>query len=242
MSSSAAIETTPTDHDGIAGIVTALQAVWANLMATTPGLPPVTIIIKRDSKAWGHTTIAKTWGAQTREGEGFTLTGERHEIMVSGENLARGPINVLGTLLHEASHALNLANGVRDCDSNGRHNMKFKATAEGTFGLEIRQAGRLGWTDTHVTLDTLERYAAELLIIGTALNMSTVAHTPKVQGLPGFTLPPTGGAAPTPPRKPRNKNNPKAVCACEGSSIRAPLKVIVAGVRCEVCGELFAIV
>ena len=39
---------------------------------------------------------------------------DRPEVLVSGEGLQRGPIDVLGTLLHEAAHGLAYARKVSD--------------------------------------------------------------------------------------------------------------------------------
>ena len=154
-----------TGAEGVAPVVTTLQKVWKRLQKVHPTLPDATIVIKRDSRAWGHTTTVKVWGSQATKGRGkaktVSLANERYEVMVSGENLSRGAEAVLGTLLHEAAHALNLAAEVRDVDSNGRHNKKFKATAETgqdpdrrscqesrTGGLQVR-TDRLGMEAEH---------------------------------------------------------------------------------------------
>jgi hypothetical protein len=39
---------------------------------------------------------------------------------VGGEGLARGPAHVLGTLLHEAAHALARVRGIKDTSRQGR--------------------------------------------------------------------------------------------------------------------------
>ena len=56
---------------------------------------------------------------------------KRTEIMISGEGLRRTPRDVLGTLLHEAAHALAAARGIKDTSRQGRyHNTNFKMLAE----------------------------------------------------------------------------------------------------------------
>jgi len=48
------------------------------------------------------------------------------EVFVGGEGLARGPAEVLGTLLHEAAHALADVRGIKDTSRQGRwHNARF---------------------------------------------------------------------------------------------------------------------
>lgn len=239
--------------EGVAPVVTTLQKVWTRLQKVAPTLPDATIVIKRDARAWGHTTTQRVWGAQATKGRGkaktVSLTKERYEVMVSGENLSRGAEAVLGTLLHEAAHALNLADGIMDVDSNGRHNKKFKARAEDTWGLEIRDLGNwLGWTDTYVPEACAKRFKTELAMIDRAIKKATVAHHPKaVTGTPtgGVTLPPVGpGKTVTGGRK---KNLTRAVCKCEPDasgwvpSLRASARVLAIGIKCEACDALFEV-
>lgn len=42
------------------------------------------------------------------------------EVFVGGEGLARGPADVLATLLHEAAHALAHARNIKDTSRQGR--------------------------------------------------------------------------------------------------------------------------
>ena len=58
--------------------------------------------------------------------------------MISGEGLRRTAHDVLGTLLHEAAHALAHARGIKDTSRQGRyHNKHFKTLAE-ELGLDRR--------------------------------------------------------------------------------------------------------
>ena len=85
--------------------VKALEDAYRIIRRTYPDAPEVTIVVKRDARAWGHTTVDPQWS--TRESEAAT----HYEVMISGENLRRGPEAVAATLLHEAAHAMNLARG-----------------------------------------------------------------------------------------------------------------------------------
>jgi len=165
-----------------------------------------------DSKAgkrkFGHFTTGQAW--KVSDEQAF------HEIMITGEGLQRGAVATFGTLAHEVAHLVNHVNGVKDTDTNGRHNKKFKATAERLFGLTIEEAGSIGWSQTTVGKDCAKRWAdiiegieAELLLVRSLL----------------------GGASKP---KGRNKNLLKAVCEC-GDSIRASAKVIAKGVTCDEC-------
>lgn len=209
--------------------------------------PPVTIVVKRDERAWGHTTVAKVWApSKVKEGD----PASRFEIMISGENLRRGAEAVATTLLHEAAHARNLAAGVLDTDTNGRHNLTFKTTAE-EHGLEVEADRWHGWTKTTMTDAGRKRWARLIKTIDTGLAKAAatapfdISHLPTtpgatvtpVKGGRGITiLPPTGIAAP--PRR-GNRNLLKAVCGC-GHSIRVSRGVLDAAVpTCQVCNSPF---
>jgi hypothetical protein len=127
----------------------AMEAAWRMIRNTFPDTPDVTIVIKRDDRAWGHTTVAKVWGPAASAND-TDAKATRFEIMISGENLRRGADAVAGTLLHEAAHARNLNAGILDTDSNGRHNKKFAATAE-DHGLTVTERGWHGWAATELS-------------------------------------------------------------------------------------------
>ena len=86
-----------------------LEDNWHAIRARHPQIPPVVIIIAsgtsgRDAK-WGHFS-PRRWTVDT--------TGTVAEILISGEGLHRSPrAAVLGTLLHEAAHALAAARGIQ---------------------------------------------------------------------------------------------------------------------------------
>ena len=91
-----------------------------------------------------------TDGKQRRWGHyhaGSWVTGSqaRPEIMISGEGLHRDAASVLGTLLHEAAHALAAARGIKDTSRQGRyHNKHYKALAEELgITVEFDKTGRL---------------------------------------------------------------------------------------------------
>ena len=61
-----------------------------------------------------------------------------------------GAVDVLGTLLHEASHALAHVRGIKDTSRQGRyHNRRFRDLAA-EVGLAVREVPVIGWSDTHV--------------------------------------------------------------------------------------------
>lgn len=215
-------------------------------------LPPAVFVVQRDARAWGHITVRPAWQSDSEVidedyayapfavsmGCGMTTkTDYFHEIMVSGENLARGGREVFGTVAHEAAHAFNIAAGLRDVDLNGRHNRIFKDAAESLFGLTIEMHAPnhwAGWTKTTVSPDCARRWAAVIARIDEAI---IVASGRKAEsgatggGFGGFVLPPATTTG-------RNKNQLRAECGC-GSIIRASAKVLAKGVTCDECEQPF---
>lgn len=209
------------DNTTLSPTIQALHDAWevaANLAADHDGtvLPPVTITVQRSGKAWGHITTGPTWQAGDID---------HLEVMVSGQNLARGAREVLGTVFHEAAHAYNMVHDIRDTDTNGRHNKKFARTAEQVFGLTIGQ-NRYGWSETSMADEVAETHAAIIATLEAAIG-------PVARG-GGI-----GGKVSTPPA--RNKNLNKAQCGC-GGTIRASATVLAKGVTCDECGTNFEVV
>jgi len=225
--------------------VKALEQAYRLIQKRFKDAPNVTIVVQRDSKAWGHTTVAKVWAAA---GSGADIpTADRFELMISGENLRRGPLAVAGTLLHEAAHCRNLANGILDTDTNGRHNVTFKTTAE-AHGLSVEQAGWHGWTKTALTPEGEKTWAQLIKVITAGLAKSAASAIPTIDHLPKPEAPEGGEAAPTvtitpggmvkPPKR-GNRNLLKAVCGC-GHAIRVSQGVLdAAQPTCQVCDEAF---
>jgi hypothetical protein len=220
--------------------VKALETAYRMIQRKFPEVPHATIVVKRDAKAWGHTTVAKVWAPNKAE------QADRLEIMISGENLARGAEYVAATLLHEAAHAWDLALGIMDTDVNGRHNKLFKMRAE-ELGLTVEQQGWHGWTNTTLTEDQakLPLVARIIATIDRGLTKSAKAAAPApVVSLPpatgGIVLPPAAGTV-APPRRRGDRNLLKATCSC-GDSIRVSRGVLDrCQPTCQECGDMFTV-
>lgn len=204
----------------LADAIRSAQAAADAIVAKVPGTPRVVVTVvranadrRRRRALYGYTTVAKVW----RE----TETGERFlEIGLAAEHLNREPGAVFGTLLHELAHAYNLNNGIKDCDTNGRHNKNFAKTAEEKFGLVISQAPGIGWSVTECPEATIKRFAGAF------------THTVKATRYQADA--PAAAGAP----KGRNRNLPLAKCPC-GEKVRASLSVINSGIKHDECGGYF---
>jgi hypothetical protein len=126
-----------------------LEEVWADIRSQFPDVPDAVMVLAsgiEDVKGprFGH------WAASRWR---VTLEGElRAEVMVAGEGLNRGAVDVMGTLLHEAAHGVAHAQQEQDCSRQGRyHNKVFKRNAE-SLGLEVGKRSRHGWSETSLVM------------------------------------------------------------------------------------------
>lgn len=119
-------------------------------------LTPVLITIHTGSKnVLGWYTPAKVWENGKEE---------MNEICLVAENLQRGKMQILQTLLHEAIHHYANIKGIQETSRGGRwHNKRFKALAE-QFGMEYthEQADpKIGYsavTLTKTSYDTIDSW------------------------------------------------------------------------------------
>lgn len=173
-----------TDHNmskWSADLVRVLGNTWRIIQRRNPEVPDVVITVgigrARKSLTLGHF-------AQSAWQNG---NGRAHELMIGSEGLARGPREVLCTLLHEAAHgvarvrieaakaagATTAEKDLQDTSRQGRwHNARFREIAlELGLGYEVDEHGTcckpasykaFGWSEAIMTDETAERYAVQL--------------------------------------------------------------------------------
>lgn len=153
--------------------------------------------------------------------------GNHHEILFGAESLARGPEATLGTLIHELAHAVATDTGVRDTSNNGRyHNKRFKKIGN-EMGIDLEQAGTIGWSSTTLSEGTAQRYALGLKQLEKSLTTHRVGYQ---------------AADATPVDKPTpNKTKAKIDCGCNN-----PVTVSILwfdskseGIDCKTCGYTY---
>ena len=196
-------------------ILKVLEDIWLEIRRRHPEIPAVVIII-----------ASGTGGKHTRLGYHapgrWNVAGEqRAEIMISGEGLRRSAREVLGTLLHEAAHALAAARGIQDTSRQGRyHNTRYAQLAQ-ELGIEVGKNTSLGWSLTTVPDSTARDYAAQIRALQDAMILWRQAETPT-----GTTRRASNGFI-------------AAVCPC-GRTIRAAASTLAAApITCESCGGCF---
>jgi hypothetical protein len=247
-----------------APVVAALEATWSAIQRRHPDLPDVVVVLASGSVGnprgmlrLGHFAAMRWTQSQTHAGStdaartdtageqgAKALAGKAFpEVFVGGEGLALGPVDVLGTLLHEAAHALAHVRRIKDTSRQGRyHNRRFQALAT-EIGLDVREARSIGWSDTHVPDPTVTEYAAELDVLRAALTihrhaegaLPTTSNDPDGEDPEGD--PSTGGV--TSGGRPSSNNGHACRCQC-GRRIRVAPSVLALGpITCGLCGSPF---
>lgn len=219
--------------------VAAVERAWGIVRSRVPDLPHVVVVLsaglERHAVTWGH-FVPEQWD---------TTGGTRHELMVSGECLSRGAPRVLQTVLHEATHALCYARGIKDTSRGGKyHNRRFVAVAE-TLGLEWPAGQSPDTTRGFSAMRLTEQARAEYAEALEVLERGRQAWRELVAGFEVAEQPAEPGdaaAEPTAaPRRPRSRNTrPKAVCACADAPVWASRRVLArATLLCRECGEVY---
>lgn len=209
-------------------LVEALARVWTRIRVHHPEVPGVMLLaapsLRSDLSVLGHFAPLR-WRHRQKDGT------SHHEVMVVAEHLDRSPEDIIGTLLHEAAHALNFERGIHDCSRSQYHNQHFKAAAE-ALGLEVEQVRHYGYALTCLKPETAARYEEDSKHLAEVL-----IHRAKPIAEIGVS-PPKGGDEEPPDDKPTVRNR-KAVCKCS-FIIRVALATLRKTViRCDTCGEPF---
>jgi hypothetical protein len=157
----------PSNHttlDGTASLlVAALEHTWQSIRSRHPDVPDAVLVVA--SGAEGKRLNLGHFAPHRWQVNG----ADRHEVLVGGEGLQRGPLDVLGTLLHEAAHGLAQGRGVQDTSRQGRYHNRRYATLARELGLEVTSVQPIGWSATTVPEPTAVAYAGQLEDLAAAL-------------------------------------------------------------------------
>lgn len=224
----------PTSSAVAAPLIQAIENCWRAIQANHPEVPDVVVTlgagrISRGLKL-GH-FAASVWTDGTTD---------IHELFVGGEGLQRGAQALMGTLIHEAGHALAEARGVKDTSRQGRyHNEKFRRIAE-EMGIEVSHDASLGWSSTVMPDQTALAYQEAIM----DLDMTMTAWRHGAEGMifgPGGVpvAGPGNRPAPRPGGRTSSNNGLSVSCGC-GRKIRVSQTVLaLGGITCNVCQEEF---
>jgi hypothetical protein len=159
----AANHTTATTDGAASLLVAALEHTWQTIRRRHPDVPEAVLVVASGSEGkrlnWGHFAPHR-----------WQVNGsDRHEVLVGGEGLQRGPTEVLGTLLHEAAHGLAQASGVQDTSRGGRYHNRRYAQLARELGLEVATVKPIGWSATTIPDHTAAVYTSQLEELQAAL-------------------------------------------------------------------------
>jgi hypothetical protein len=173
-------------------LVAACEKALGQIRKKHPDVPASVIVIASgtEGQARGRVKLghfgAERWHDGTKRTRGAKKGSKKareaaavHEIMLGGEGLLRGGLDVFGTLLHEGAHGIAFTRGIKDTSRGGRyHNQKFKALAE-EIGLDVEQDGAAGWTATTVTKATAKQWAKTIAMLDKAIAKSYRSGEPQ---------------------------------------------------------------
>jgi hypothetical protein len=198
-------------------LVAALERAWASIRTRHPEVPDVVMVV---ASGTDHRGLLRKWG-HFAAGRWQAAGSDRAEVLVGAEGLARPPVEVLGTLLHEAAHGLAHTRGIADTSRQGRyHNRRYRALAL-ELGLDVADRPPLGWTATAVPAPTADHYQPTVAELTEALVMWRHAERAAA----------TGG---------RSSNLLACACAC-GRRIRVARTTLAdAPILCGTCRQPFA--
>jgi hypothetical protein len=153
-----------TTRDGTASLlVAALERTWQSIRRRHPDVPEAVLVVASGSEGkrlnWDHFAPHR-----------WQVNGaDRHEVLIGGEGLQRGPSEVLGTLLHEAAHGLAQAREIQETSRGGRYHNRRYATLARELGLDVATVKPIGWSATTVPERTAAAYAGQLEELQAAL-------------------------------------------------------------------------
>ena len=158
----------PSNHvpipDGTASLLlAALEHAWQAIRTRHPDVPDAVLVVASGSEGkrlnLGHFAPHR-----------WQVAGaDRHEVLVGGEGLHRGPTEVLGTLLHEAAHGLAQARRIQDTSRQGRYHNRRYAHLARELGLDVATVKPIGWSATTIPEPTAAGYAGQLEELAAAL-------------------------------------------------------------------------
>jgi hypothetical protein len=209
----------PSNHspepDGTASLlVAALERTWQTIRKRHPDVPEAVLVVASGSEGkrlnLGHFAPHR-----------WQVNGsDRHEVLVGGEGLQRGPVEVLGTLLHEAAHGLAQARSIQDTSRGGRYHNRRYAQLARELGLEVASVQPIGWSATTVPDTSAAAYAGQLEGLAAALVLWRRQEHRIGTG-------------------PRSRNLLACTCAC-GRRIRAAKATLAeAPILCALCEDPF---
>ncbi len=118
-------------------IISALETSYLSIRTKHSDLPSnVVFILGNGAKGKGSLKLGHWHQDHWAAREGTEGPDRTHELLITGECLARGARQTMQTLVHEAAHALATVRDIKDTSRQNRyHNGRFRTLAE-ELGME----------------------------------------------------------------------------------------------------------
>lgn len=142
------------------------------------------------------------------------------EVLITGDGLAGSAADVMGTLVHEAAHAIAFQRGIKDTSRQARyHNGRFEAIAE-ELGLDVSRDPGWGWCRTALSNRTAVSYRDTLAELARALRAAGEHQL-----------------HPLPPDRGGGRTRVGLLCECGPRHRTGRTVSTVRGAICAVCGS-----
>ncbi len=196
-------------------LVAACEDAWRSIQTYNPEIPDVVVVVGSGGRMSPNLFAKDTW---YRDGE---KQGVLHEVLIVAEQLHRTPVEIFTTLLHEATHGLAHARGIKDV-SGRRHNKKFANLASEMGMIPPEKAdSRVGYSAATMTQEAIDAYDRDIELIAEQLKLCR-----KIKLV----------------EKETKKTTWMAECGCD-RKIRIPKKTIddpeYLNIDCAICGNSF---
>lgn len=197
-------------------LVAAIEHAWAAIQDRHPEVPRVVLTLGNGSQRPGQLTYG-----HFHDGKWALGADRLPELFIGGEGLRRGARDLLGMLLHEATHGVAAIRGIKDTSRQGRHhNARFRDIAS-ELGIVVTKDPKLGWSPTTVPDLTASDYADQVAELEEALTAYRLTDVPA--------------------DKTRSNNGVVATCGCEPArKIRLSKTTYELGpIYCGICEMAF---
>lgn len=251
------LPTTPISEIGVA-ITNALVEAWTAIRARHSDVPEAVITMATG----GRESAVKLAHFSRNRWKAVKGDQTHHEVFVTAESLRQGAVATIETLVHEASHGVNVVRGIDDCSIGQYHNKHFKAAAlelgmVDTKAVSAKDKKKYGFAFLVLGEEAKEAYADQIAALDKAIQATRVpAYLPVSTGGGGKGKTTTGKTGldndaedgddgeEKPPRPEReDRNYVKASCQCSPpAAIRvSPRTFAKRRIMCSECKHDFTL-
>ncbi|MFC7872036.1 hypothetical protein ACFUS2_12920 [[Kitasatospora] papulosa] len=156
-------------------ITTALVEAWNAIRARHGDVPEAVITMATG----GRESAVKLAHFSRNRWKAVKGDETHHEVFVTAESLREGAVSTMETLVHEATHGVNVVRKNDDCSASQYHNKHFKAVALElglvyTKAVSEREKKKYGFAFPVLGEDAKEAYADQIAALDKAIQATRV--------------------------------------------------------------------